>query len=124
LAFGIFEIVVFSTLVSAAMYNRKRPDWHKRLMLSATIVLVEAAVVRIVVFHGVHEPLQLILTQLLSAIFFFVPCFIHDFVTRHRIHPAYFLGLGLILLDQIVQPIVLSWPAWTTFANEIRDLVT
>jgi hypothetical protein len=123
LALGVFDIIVFSTLVSLAIYLRKRADWHKRLMLAATILLVEAAVVRMAVFHGIHEPLLLMLSQVLSAMLFFAPCFMYDWVTRRKIHPATILGLALLMMDQIAQPIVLSWPAWTTFANVIQRLV-
>lgn len=123
LAFGLFDVIVFALLVGGAIYWRMRPDWHKRLLLSATILLVEAAVVRIAAFHGIHEPLHLILSQVLSTVLFFAPCFIYDWVTLRKIHPASILGLGLIMMDQVAQPIVLSWPAWTTFANTVQRLV-
>lgn len=124
LAFGFFDIIVFATLVGWAIYWRKRPDWHKRLMLSATILLVEAAVVRIVAFHGIHEPKYLMLSQYSSALLFFIPCFAYDRATRRRIHPANIVGLTLIMMDQIVQPIVLSWTTWTNLANALQRLVT
>jgi len=124
LAFGMFDIIVFAALVGMAIHWRKRPDWHKRLMLSATILLVEAAVVRIVAFHGIHEPRYLALSQYSSALLFFIPCFAYDWATRRAIHPANITGLTLIMMDQIAQPIVLSWPQWTTFANAMQRLVS
>jgi uncharacterized membrane protein SirB2 len=123
LAFGVFDIIVFATLVSIAIRRRNRPDWHKRLMLSATILLIGAAAVRFVAFHGVHEPLYLLLSQFCTVILFFIPCFAYDWVTRRKIHRATIVGLALILADQIIQPIVLSWPAWTDFATAIQRLV-
>jgi hypothetical protein len=122
LAFGLFDIIVFATLVGLAIHWRKRSDWHKRLMLSATILLVEAAVVRIVAFHGIEEPKYLMISQYSSALLFFIPSFAYDWVTRKRIHPANVLGLTLILMDQIIQPIVLSWPAWAKFAAALQRL--
>ena len=107
LAFGMFDIIVYATLVSGAIYWRKRPDWHKRLMLSATILLVEAAVVRIVAFHGIHEPRYLMLSQYSSALLFFIPCFAFDWATRRKLHPANIVGLSLILMDLTIQPFVL-----------------
>ncbi len=124
LAFGGFDIIVFATLVGLAIYWRKRTDWHKRLMLSASILLMEAAAVRIVVFHGVSEPKYLMLSQYCSAFLFFIPCFAYDWATRGRIHRATIVGLALILMDQIAQPMVLSWPPWTHFANALQRLVT
>jgi hypothetical protein len=123
LAFGIFDIIIFATLVGWAIGWRRQTDWHKRLMLSATILLLQAAVVRIVVFHGITDPLYLILSQFCSAVVFFMPCFAYDWATRRRFHPATVVGLTLVLLDQIVQPIVLSWPAWTRFANALHAWV-
>jgi hypothetical protein len=38
LALSVFDIIVFSTLVSSAIYLRKRADWRKRLLLYATIL--------------------------------------------------------------------------------------
>jgi uncharacterized membrane protein YozB (DUF420 family) len=39
---------VFAILVGSAIYFRGRTDWHKRLMLSATILLLGAPMFRIV----------------------------------------------------------------------------
>src|SRR5580698_8346091 len=51
LALSAFDIVVFAVLVGAAIHYRNRPDWHKRLMLSATIVLLGAPMFRIVIHY-------------------------------------------------------------------------
>lgn len=123
LAFGMFDIIVFATLVAWAIKWRKRPDWHKRLMLSASILLLGAAVVRIVAFNGVHDPRYFMLAEYCSAIIFFIPCFAHDWAARRKLHRANMVGLGLILMDLTIQPIVLSWGPWTTFANAIQRLV-
>jgi len=93
LALGLFDIIVFATLVSWAIYWRRSSDWHKRLMLSATILLLGAAVVRIVAFNGVHDPRYFILAEYCSAFVFFVPCFAYDWMTRHKLHPANIVGL-------------------------------
>jgi hypothetical protein len=93
-------------------------------MLSATILLVEAAVVRIVAFHEIHQPLYLMLSQYFSALLFCTPCFAYDWATRGSIHPAHIVGLILIMTDLIVQPIVLSLPAWTDLANALQHLLT
>ena len=123
LALGAFDIVVFTTLVSMAIYFRRRPDWHKRLMLSATILLLGAPMVRIVVLFGVRDISKIMLLWPIMTDLLFVACFAYDFATRRKVHPAYFVGLGLVMLDQIGQPTVLSWPAWTNFANALQRLV-
>jgi hypothetical protein len=124
LALGVFDIIVFATLVSSAIYLRKRADWHKRLLLSATILLLGAPMVRIVVLFGVDDILKIMLLCPVITDLVFVPCFIYDFLTRRRVHPAYLVGLGLITMDQIAQPTVLALPAWTRLANALQRLVT
>jgi uncharacterized membrane protein YozB (DUF420 family) len=123
LAFGAFDIIVFAILVGSAIYLRRRSDWHKRFMLSATILLVGAALVRVWVFLGVHDLPKIMILEPLLTDLLLVPCLIYDLTTRRKIHPAYFVALALILADQGVQPILLSWPAWTTFANALQRLV-
>ena len=124
LALGMFDIIVFATLVGWAVSWRKRSDWHKRLMLSATILLLGAAVVRIVIFNGIHDPRSFEIAECLAAILFFIPCFAYDRATRRKIHPANIVGLALILADFTIQPIILAWGSWTIFANAIQRLVT
>jgi hypothetical protein len=124
LALGIFDIIVFSTLVSSAICLRKRVDWHKRLLLSATILLLGAPMVRIVVLLGVHDISKIMLLWPVMTDLIFVPCFLNDFLTRRKVHPAYFVGLGLIMMDQIAQPTVLALPAWTSLSEALRRLVT
>jgi len=123
LAFGMFDIIVFAALVSWAIYWRKRPDWHKRLMLWATILLLGPAVVRILAFNGVHDPRYFELAEYGSAIIFFIPCFAYDWATRRQLHRANIVGLALILMDLAIQPIVLAWEPWTNFANAIQRLL-
>jgi hypothetical protein len=124
LAFGMFDIIVYATLVGWAVHWRKRADWHKRLMLSATILLLGAAVVRIVAFNGIHDPHYFEIAEYSSSILFFIPCFAYDWATRRNIHPANIFGLTLILMDLTIQPLVLAWGPWTDFANAVQRLVT
>ena len=124
LAFGVFDIVVFATLVGWAIFWRKRAEWHKRLMLSATILLLGAAVVRIVAFNGIHDPRYFEMAEYACAILFFIPCFAFDWITRRKPHPANIVGLTLILADLTIQPIVLAWKPWTDLADALQRLVT
>jgi hypothetical protein len=77
-------------------------------MLSATILLLGAAVVRIVAFNGVHDPRYFILAEYCSAFVFFIPCFAYDWITRRKLHPANIVGLALILLDLTLHPATYS----------------
>lgn len=103
LAIPLVGIVVFAALFSAAIYFRRRSDFHKRLILIATMELITAAIAR---WPGVAS---------LGAVGFFgltdlliVAIAIYDYVTRGRIHPATLWG-GLFL--------VVSQPARLFFAG-------
>ena len=76
---------------------------------------------------GVAKDLTNGRNRFFAAVFFrtavFVSCFVYDWVRRRRIHPANIVGLTPIMMNQMIQPIVLSRPAWTSFANAWQRLV-
>ena len=124
LALSAFDIIVFAILVGTALYYRKRPDWHKRFMLSATIVLLGAPMFRAVVHslgRGDMAKVSIVSTLLVDA--FFLPCFAYDLLTRRRIHPAYLVALALIVLDQVAQATVVSWTPWIKFSQALQRMV-
>lgn len=125
LALSAFDIVVFALLVAAALYCRRRPDWHKRFMLSATIVLLGAPMFRAVIhFVGTGDMARVSIVSTLLVDAFFLPCFAYDLMARRRIHPAYILGLVLIVMDQVAQVAVVSWPPWINLSNALQRWVT
>lgn len=124
LALSVFDIIVFASLVGAALYYRKRSDWHKRFMLSATTVLLGAPMFRVVVQAvglGDIAKVSIVSTLLVDA--FFLPCFAYDLLTRRRIHPAYVIAFVLIVMDQFVQSMVVNWGPWVNLANALQRLV-
>jgi uncharacterized membrane protein YozB (DUF420 family) len=124
LALSAFDIVVFAGLVGTAIYLRNRPDWHKRLMLSATILLLGAPMLRLVIhLIGSSDMARVSILSTLLVDAFFLPCFAYDLLTRRRIHPAYLIAFVLIVLDQFAQATVVSWPPWVSFANALQRLV-
>ena len=124
LALSAFDIVVFAGLVGAALYCRKRSDWHKRFMLSATIILLGAPMFRFIIhFVGIGDMAKVSIVSTLLVDAFFLPCFAYDLLTRRRIHPAYLVALVLIVLDQVAQATVVTWPPWVNFANALQRLV-
>jgi hypothetical protein len=124
LALSLFDIVVFAILVTAAIRNRRWPDWHKRLILSATIVLLGAPMFRIAIHYlsGSDKSYAGIVSLLLVDAFF-LPCFAYDLIKRGRIHPAYGIALALILSDQVAQLAVVSWGPWISFSLAMQRLV-
>jgi hypothetical protein len=124
LALSLFDIIVFAALVGTALYYRKRSDWHKRFMLSATIVLLGAPMFRAVVhFIGMGDMAKVSIVSTLLVDAFFLPCFAYDLLTRGRVHPAYAIALVLIILDQVAQATVVTWAPWINFASALQRMV-
>jgi hypothetical protein len=123
-ALSAFDIVVFAGLVGTAIYLRNRPDWHKRFMLSATILLLGAPMFRVVIhFPGTSNMARVSIVATLLVDAFFLPCFAYDLLTRRSIHPAYLIALVPIVLDQVAQATVVSWTPWINFANALQRMV-
>lgn len=85
-------LVLFVGFYIAALLNRGRSDWHKRLMIVAAATVIAAGTWRIIVgafgFEDWAMPAAVASTKL-----FIVAGMIHDLVTRRSIHPAYLIGL-------------------------------
>jgi uncharacterized membrane protein len=111
LPFG--DVLVFLTLAAAGIYYRRRPETHKRLMLLATIGILDAAVAR--------WPLEVIQTSsfafFLLTDLFLLPGVIYDLVSRRRIHPAYIRGGLLILISQPLRMAIANTSLWLAFAG-------
>ena len=124
LALSAFDIIVFAMLVGAALHYRRRSDWHKRLMLSASILLLGAPMFRVVIHViGTADMAKVSIASTLLVDAFFLPCFAYDLLTRRRIHPAYLVAFVLILLDQVAQATVVSWTPWIDFSQALQRLV-
>lgn len=124
LALSAFDIAVFAMLVGAAIYLRRQPDWHKRLMLSATILLLGAPMFRFVIHYvGIKNMSEASIASTLAVDAFFLPCFTWDLMTDRRIHPAYFVAFLLIVLDQFVQVKVVTWTPWIDLSTTLQRLV-
>ena len=96
--------LVFGTLVAVALVRRRQPETHKRLMLLATVTLLNPAFGRLV---GRYLPVGLsgflVLIFTLTDLFVIIAV-IYDFRTRRRVHPVFVWG-GLAVL--LLQPLML-----------------
>jgi hypothetical protein len=114
------DIVAFGLLVSVGLYNRRHRDIHKRLMLLATIAILNAGLGRLVFPGGVlafvglpANPVTLIgLTGLFVGV-----CLGYDRATRGRIHPAFLWGGTFIIASDVMRLVMGSTAAWLTFAE-------
>jgi hypothetical protein len=114
------DVVVFGALFSLAYRWRRKLDYHKRLMLLATIAILPAAVARL--------PFAFILEAGPIAFFaladlFIVFCAIFDLATLKRIHPATLWGGLFVIISHPLRLIIGSTPAWLSFAERLTSWV-
>lgn len=112
LTLPLATLVVFPALFGAALWYRQRSDFHKRLVLIATLELVIAAVAR---WPGVL-PLGPIgffgLTNL-----FLVAIAVYDWRSRGHLHPATLCGGLFFVASQPLRLVVGFTPVWIAFTD-------
>lgn len=122
-------IFLFACFVVAAMIARRRSDWHRRLMLVATVALLNAAIARFFFLAatgggpgmrpglGPPNPVEFALRPALAADLIIVLAMLFDWRTRGRPHPAYLWGLGVMLAVQFLRGPFSRTGAWQSFAD-------
>lgn len=101
---GFAVLLLFGGLVVASVINRKRGEWHKRLMLYASVIVVVPGLERAMplFLFGANWPVAV--DGVTDAIAFAGPA--ADLLRYRRIHPAYLWGLGAIVGMQIAVNII------------------
>jgi hypothetical protein len=114
LVMPIGELVIFTTLFTAAIVMRKRSPYHKRLMLLASVALLTPAMARLP-FEFVQvggPPAFFGLTDLVI-----LGCIAFDTVKNRRVHPAFIVGFVVVVVGQLGRLLVARTPEWMTFAK-------
>ena len=133
---------LFVVFVVAALLNIHRPEWHKRLMLSATAVILDAAIARPFIvyfvmgghpppFHGTvglagfntpPPPVIGILPPELAAQLFIVGGIVRDWRVVGKVHPAYWWAGGLALTVHLLKIPLSDTALWHGFARSLISL--
>lgn len=113
-------LVLFLGFYIAALLNRGRPEWHKRLMISAAATVIAAGTWRLWVagfgFNDWAMPAAIASTKL-----FIVAGMIHDFATRRSVHPAWWVGLGVSVAVEGASLLVAGTPMEAPIAQAIAS---
>jgi hypothetical protein len=119
LAKPILDMVWFAVLATLALANRRVPPAHKRLMLLATIALLEAAIVRWPVgLMNVIPDLPFVLKCL-----FIVPLVAWDYRSMGRLHPVTLWGGLFVITEEPVFALISSSAPWLEFARWATGLL-
>lgn len=111
LAVPIFDLLVFAGLVGTALYLRRTPAAHKRLMFLATVAVLTAAIARLPYVLPLGPPAFFGLTDLLI-----VAAAAFDRWARGRIHPALFWGGLVLVLSQPLRLFISGTDTWLRIA--------
>ncbi len=100
LVMNIIGILVFGGLVAAGVKLRRKAEWHKRLMLCATISILGPGLGRLLPMGSFGAAAPLVMFGVIALFAFAGP--VCDLLVRRRVHPAYYWGVSAILLSMIV----------------------
>jgi hypothetical protein len=114
MAIPLFDMPVFALLVAIALWQRRRPDIHKRLMLLATVGMLTPAVGRIPLDFIQHGGPPVFFGLALLVVF---ACIAVDSARSRRLHPAFAWGGALIVAMLPLRLLIASTQAWTQFAR-------
>ena len=108
----LFSMAAFAGFVAAAIARRRDAAAHKRLMLLATISILDAAVARL--------PLDVLRSStwayLPATDLFLVAAIAYDLASRRSVHPALAWGSALLVVEQLLRIPVGGTDAWQRFA--------
>jgi hypothetical protein len=111
----LFSMVAFAMLVGAAIRFRRDPQMHKRLMLLATISILDAAVARL--------PFEYLRASswnyLPTTDVFLAAAILYDVVSRRTVHQAYIWGGLLLVIEQALRIPIGDTAAWQAIARSI-----
>jgi hypothetical protein len=118
LIFPLTQALMFGGFVGAALWNRKRPELHKRLMLVGTATMVTPAISRLLMSVPVPEGPRPVFALVLTTAFVLAGM-LHDWKTRHRVHRLYIWAALAILVSGPVRFGLAHTAAWQSLARHL-----
>ncbi|HUQ88015.1 MAG TPA: hypothetical protein VM096_10680 [Vicinamibacterales bacterium] len=112
LVIPIFDLVLFSGFIIAALAMRRQKEAHKRLMLLAYVSIIAAATARLPGVLVLPPPVFFGL-----ALVFAVAGAVYDFASRGRVHPVYWWGGGAIVVSVPLRLAISTTAIWKSFAG-------
>jgi hypothetical protein len=130
----VSAITLFAGFFIAAIANIRRPEWHKRLMLLATISLLQAAMARVFFVLiagggpgrrpglGPPPPLAIGIVPSLLLELLIVAGIVYDWRTRGRPHPAWLAGGAIMTAVILLRGPIGGTAAWLAIANALAHI--
>lgn len=115
LALELTQMSLFAVMVAAGFKFRKRTGHHKRLMLLATVCMLQNPMVRLLTLIGVEHNLVILNIWALVVI----AIVLLDSVRNHRVHPAFKLGATLTICSLYLAYFASLTSVWQRFAADV-----
>jgi hypothetical protein len=116
LAIPLGTLLSFTALAGAALYYRRRPETHKRLMLLATIAMVMPALARLRWLGPGGPPVAIGGTLVFLAV-----CLGHDRIAHGRVHAAFKWGALFLVASIVARFGTASADAWLPIARWLTE---
>ena len=116
-------IVTFAVLFIFAISNIRRPEFHKRLMLLATISVLNAPVARPLIVWvwklppTDQLPVWIDVPATYLSYLLILPALFFDWRKNGRIHPVYMIAVPILVLIPLVAMPISDSAAWHSFAK-------
>jgi hypothetical protein len=119
LAVPLLDVPVFTGLIAAALYHRKDPQTHKRLMLSALIGLTPPGIGRLPGITAIPMPVAIIGSQILLM----AALALWDLRSRGRLHPVTIVATVVLVGSWLFRFAIWQTEPWLAFAGWAVSLV-
>lgn len=129
----ISGIIFFAIVVGMAIANVRRPETHMRLMLLASVSILQAATGRIVRAvlapdaprpgEGPPAPIEMTYLPAVLSNLLLVAAIVLDWRTRGKVHPVYLIGGAALVVMQFSRGALSETPLWQGFLDALLRLV-
>jgi hypothetical protein len=113
-ALSSISITLFAAFVGAALALRRRPDWHKRFMLVATLGIMGPGVGRLLILMMGPPGGKYANAVLAIAL---VWCLLYDWFKHRIVHPAFVIGTVVLLGAIPIKQVLAHSGVWAQFVR-------
>lgn len=117
-AVAVSQILGFAVPVSFAFRLRRKPTFHKRLILIGTIAMMTAGFGRWPLHFLLHKPLP----AMIATFTLLLLVAAYDLMSMRRIHRATALGGSWVVLIELTAIAVGHTAAWQSFVGHIHSI--
>ena len=122
MAIQLTNMVTFPALIGAALYLRRQPAAHKRLMMLATMAIMAPAFVRIIRQCCTFIPISFVMAGYLLVDALVLVMVLYDWRTQRHIHRATLWGGLLLLAAHPFRFWLATTPGWEQFATWLMQV--